>query len=68
MTGLSRNWLSRIQVGQYQKIKTCLGREWFNDHNSPLIRATRGLVFLKRMDTQRFYECCRELRRSVENS
>ncbi len=58
----------QIQVGQYQKIKTCLGREWFNDHNSPLIRATRGLVFLKRMDTQRFYECCRELRRSVENS
>lgn len=35
----------RIQVEQYQKIKTCLSREWFYGHPSPLVRATRGLVF-----------------------
>ena len=57
----------RIQVEQYQKIKTCLGREWFYDHSSPLIRATRGFVFLKEMEPEEFYQSCRELKRSIEN-
>ena len=57
----------RIQVEQYQKIKTCLGREWFYEHPSPLIRATRGLVFLKEMDLKEFYASSRELMRVVEN-
>ena len=56
----------RIQVDQYQTIKTCLSREWFYNHSSPLIRATRGFVFLKEMEPQEFYQCCRELRRSIE--
>lgn len=58
----------KIQVQQYQKIKTCLGRQWFNDHSSPLIRATRGFVFLKEMTADEFYQSCRQLRRSVEDS
>ena len=57
----------RIQVQQYQKIKTCLGREWFYNHSSPLIRATRGFVFLKEMEPEEFYQTCRELKRSIEN-
>ena len=57
----------RIQVQQYQKIKTCLGREWFYNHLSPLIRATRGFVFLKEMEPEEFYQSCRELKRSIEN-
>jgi len=57
----------RIQVEQYHTIKTCLGREWFYEHESPLIRATRGLVFLKDMDLEAFYDSCRELRQFVEN-
>ena len=57
----------RVQVDQYQKIKTCLGREWFQDHPSPLIRATRGLVFLKEMDLAGFYERSRALKRAAEN-
>ena len=57
----------RIQVDQYQKIKICLGREWFNNHANPLIRATRGLVFLRDMSPQEFLSSCRELRQSVEN-
>uniref|UniRef100_A0A7C4PML3 DUF935 family protein n=1 Tax=Anaerolinea thermolimosa TaxID=229919 RepID=A0A7C4PML3_9CHLR len=44
-----------IQVQQYQRIKRCLGREWFYHHDSPLIRATRGLVFLKEMQPEEFY-------------
>ncbi|KPK38722.1 MAG: glucosamine-6-phosphate deaminase [Phycisphaerae bacterium SG8_4] len=57
----------RIQVRQYRKIKTCLGREWFHNHPSGLIRATRGLVFLKEMTPEEFFQSCRELRKSVEN-
>jgi glucosamine-6-phosphate deaminase len=57
----------RIQVEQYEKIKSCLGREWFYDHASPLIRATRGFVFLKEMEPEEFYQSCRQLKRSIEN-
>jgi glucosamine-6-phosphate deaminase len=58
----------RIQVEQYQKIKKCLGREWFYGHQSPLIRATRGFVFLKEMQPEEFYQSCRELKRTIENN
>jgi glucosamine-6-phosphate deaminase len=57
----------QIQVEQYQKLKTCLGREWFYQHKSPLIRATRGFVFLKEMEPEEFYHSCRKLRKSVED-
>lgn len=57
----------KIQVEQYQMIKTCLGREWFHEHPSPLIRATRGLVFLKEMTLPEFYEKSRRLRQLAEN-
>jgi len=57
----------QIQVEQYQTVKTCLGREWFHEHPSALIRATRGLVFLKEMSLAELHEKSRELRRSAEN-
>lgn len=56
----------RIQVDQYQTLKTCLGREWFYNHTSPLIRATRGFVFLKEIEPETFYRSCRKLRKSFE--
>lgn len=56
-----------IQVDQYRTVKTCLGREWFHNHPSALIRGTRGLVFLKEMSPEVFFKSCRELRKSVEN-
>ncbi|MFW6107762.1 MAG: glucosamine-6-phosphate deaminase, partial [bacterium] len=56
----------RIQVDQYQTIKTCLGRAWFYEHPSALIRATRGLVFLKRMTLPELFRHSRELRRATE--
>jgi glucosamine-6-phosphate deaminase len=58
----------KIQVEQYQTLKTCLGREWFYNHNSPLIRATRGFVFLKEMEPEEFYQSCRRLRKSIEDN
>jgi len=57
----------RIQVEQYQKIKICLGREWFYNHPNALITATRGFVFLRDMSPEEFLSSCRELRKSVEN-
>ncbi len=35
----------KIQVEQYRMLKTCLGREYFYEHPSALIRATRGVAF-----------------------
>jgi len=56
----------RIQVEQYQMLKTCLGREWFAEHASALVRATRGLVFLREMTLEDFRRSARHLRRAAE--
>jgi glucosamine-6-phosphate deaminase len=56
-----------IQVDQYQTLKVCLGREWFHEHPSALIRATRGLVFLREMDLEDFYSSSRKLKQQLEN-
>lgn len=56
----------QIQVQQYQMMKTCLGREWFAEHPSALIRATRGLVFLRQMGPEEFGQTARQLRETAE--
>jgi len=56
----------KIQVEQYQKIKTCLGRDWFHEHPSALIRATRGLVFLRDLSLDDFTKLSRHLRRATD--
>ncbi|MEI8375243.1 MAG: glucosamine-6-phosphate deaminase [Planctomycetota bacterium] len=56
----------KIQVQQYQVMKTCLGREWFAEHSSPLIRAVRGLVFLREMGLEEFSHTARKLREAAE--
>jgi glucosamine-6-phosphate deaminase len=58
----------KIQVEQYQVMKTCLGREWFAEHPSPLIRAARGLVFLREMKLEEFSQTARKLREAAEAS
>ena len=57
----------QIQVQQYQVLKTCLGRQFFNEHPSPMIRATRGVVFLRKMTLREFYSHARELRKVTED-
>lgn len=57
----------KIQVEQYQHIKTCLGRERFYGTENPLILATRGLVYLKEMTLEEFYEKSRQLKKAAEN-
>ena len=47
-------------------LKTCLGREWFAEHPSALIRGTRGFVFLREMNLTEFRQTAQELRRAAE--
>jgi len=58
----------QIQVQQYQMLKTCLGRQFFNEHPSPLIRATRGFVFLRKMNLDEFCSYARELKKMTEDA
>jgi len=57
----------RVQVEQYDMIETCLGYEWFHKHESPMIRATRGLVFLREMSLKQLIQESRALRQQTEN-
>merc|ERR1712176_492284 len=57
----------KVQVEQYDIIESCLGYEWFHKHESPLIRATRGLVFLREMSVAETLKESRALRKQTEN-
>jgi len=48
-------------------LKTCLGRAWFAEHPSPLIRCARGFVFLREMDLAEFRQSARQLRQAAED-
>ncbi len=55
-----------IQVDQYAMIKTCLGKEFFQKHVHPRLRAARGMIFLKDMSLSEFYEKVRALKKLIE--
>jgi len=57
----------KVQVEQYDIIETCLGYQWFHNHPSPLIRATRGLVFMREMPLADLLKESRALRKATEN-
>jgi glucosamine-6-phosphate deaminase len=57
----------KIQVEQYQMMKTVLGREFFYDSADSRTRSTRGLIFLKKMNLEEFFERSRVLKKSAEN-
>ena len=56
----------KIQVEQYAMVKTCLGKDFFLRHSHPRLRGARGLIFLKDMSLNEFYEKVRELRKVTE--
>jgi glucosamine-6-phosphate deaminase len=58
----------KIQTQQYQTLKVCLGRDWFHEHPNAMIRATRGLVYIREMSLDELYEHSRTLRRATENA
>ena len=57
----------KIQVEQYKMIKTCLGKDFFLKNDHPRLRAARGMIYLKEMKLQDFYEKVRELKKKTEN-
>jgi len=57
----------RIQVEQYQTIRTCLGKDYFLTHDIPRVRAAHGLVYLKELSLPEFYKQSTELKKLTEN-
>jgi len=57
----------KVQVEQYGILETCLGYEWFHKHQSPLIRAARGFIFLKEMSVDELLRESRALRKQAQN-
>ena len=58
----------QIQVDQYQMLKTCLGRAWFAEHASPMIRGARGFVYLREMNVAEFRRTASRLRKAAEDA
>jgi glucosamine-6-phosphate deaminase len=54
-----------IHVKQYQYMKTVLGRDFFYQNKDSRIRSVRGLVYLKIMELEEFYQRARELKKSI---
>ena len=56
----------KIQVEQYQVIRTCLGKDYFLTHDVPRVRAAHGMVYLKELSLQEFYMQSTELKKLTE--
>lgn len=60
--------LSRsIMVEQYNKLKICMGRDYFNENPHPRVRACHGMVYLKKMNLEEFYQRSYQIRQSTES-
>ncbi len=57
----------KIQVEQYQIMKSLLGRDYFYQNEDSRIRSTRGLVFLRTMTLDEFHEKSFQIRKLTEN-
>ncbi len=57
----------RVQVDQYNIIRSCLGKEYFLEHDFKRVRAAKGMVFLKELTLNEFYDHSVELKKKTEN-
>lgn len=57
----------KILVDQYQKIRTCTGKNFFLNHPVPRARAAHGMLYLKELTLDEFYKHSIELKKLVEN-
>jgi glucosamine-6-phosphate deaminase len=57
----------QIQVDQFEKIRLCIGKDFFLKSSMPRFRAAHGLIFLKELTLKEFYEHSKQLRRMTEN-
>ena len=56
----------KIQVQQYSMVRTCLGKEFFQQNPHPRLRGARGMIFLTDMSLPQFYEKVRQLKKLTE--
>ena len=56
----------KVWVEQLKEIQLLLGKDYFYQNKSPLIRATHGLIYLKEMDVEEFLDMAIELEKSME--
>ncbi len=57
----------KIQVEQYQTIRTCLGKDYFLTNDIPRVRAAHGMAYLKELDLEEFYKQSTELKKLTED-
>lgn len=58
----------RIQVDQYNIIRSSLGKEYFLGHESKRVKAAKGMIFLKELTLEEFYKHSIELKKATENA
>lgn len=56
----------RIWVEQLKQIQFLLGKNFFYEHEKPLVRATHGLVYLKELTVDEFIKQAEDLEKSME--
>ncbi len=56
----------KIQVEQYEMLKSCLGEDYFLKNPHPRLRAARGFIFLKEMEREEFFTHVRQLKKRTE--
>ncbi|MEE9117364.1 MAG: glucosamine-6-phosphate deaminase, partial [Calditrichia bacterium] len=57
----------KIQVEQYQMLKRLLGRAFFYESEDSRTRSTRGVVLLKKMTMDEFFERSSEIKKTTES-
>lgn len=57
----------RIQVEQYQTIRSLIGKNFFLKNESPRVRAAHGMIYLKELTMDEFYTKSTELKKLTEN-
>ena len=56
----------KIWVEQLKQIQLLLGKNFFYQHEKPLVRATHGLIYIREMTVDQFLKQAEELEKSME--
>ncbi len=56
----------RVWVEQLKQIQLLLGKNYFYQHERPLVRATHGLIYFKELTVDQFLQQAAELEKSTE--
>ena len=56
----------QIWVGQLKQIQFLLGKNFFYQHEKPLVRATHGLIYIREMNVDQFLKQAQELEKTME--